>query len=88
LTQKGVVDATAPAVIRLVNAIATRFGVLVSEEIAAKAIPVIGAAGGSVANILFMNHFQEMARGHFIVKRLENQYGVDTVKRLYDDTEI
>src|SRR5580692_1698641 len=36
LTGRGVVDVASPAVVRLINAIASRFGVLVSEELAAK----------------------------------------------------
>jgi EcsC protein family len=87
LTRKGAVDATAPAIVRLVNAIAARFGVLVSEELAAKAVPVIGAAGGGIVNVLFIHHFQDMARGHFVVKRLEARYGVDKVKRIYEDID-
>jgi hypothetical protein len=85
LTEKGVVDATAPALIRLVNVIATRFGVVVSEEVAAKAVPVIGAAGGGIINILFIDHFQDMARGHFIVKRLEARCGCEMVRKVYED---
>jgi EcsC protein family len=84
LTQRSALSKTAPAVMRLVSAIASRFGVVVSEQLAAKAVPVVGAAGGSLINVLFMNHFQDMARGHFIVKRLEQAYGRDAVKFVYD----
>ena len=35
----------------------------------------LGAAGGGAVNVLFMNHFQQMARGHFTVRRLERAYG-------------
>src|SRR3954470_21568125 len=71
LAEKGVLEKSAPVIVRLVGSIASRFGVVVSEQVAAKAVPVIGAAGGSIVNVLFMGHFQEMARGHFIVRRLE-----------------
>jgi hypothetical protein len=67
-----------------VTAVASRFGVVVSEQTAAKAVPVVGAAGGAVINVLFMNHFQDMARGHFIVKRLERTYGMDLVRAAYE----
>ncbi len=43
LAQKGVIRESAPAIARMVNAIAARFGVVVSEEVAAKAVPIIGA---------------------------------------------
>lgn len=86
--EKGVLEKSAPAVARLIATIASRFGVVVSEQIAAKAVPIIGAAGGSLVNVLFMDHFQNMARGHFIVKRLEKRYGVEVVKEVYDSIAL
>ncbi|MFO1499687.1 MAG: EcsC family protein [Verrucomicrobiota bacterium] len=82
--EKGVLEKTAPAVARLVSAIASRFGVVVSEQVAAKAVPIVGAAGGSLVNVLFMDHFQAMARGHFIVRRLERKYGSAAIREAYD----
>ncbi|HWD20239.1 MAG TPA: EcsC family protein [Verrucomicrobiae bacterium] len=84
LAGKSAIEKTAPAVTRLVAAIASRFGVIVSEEAAAKAMPVLGAVGGSVANVIFMDHFQQMARGHFIVRRLEKKYGQEAVRERYE----
>ena len=86
--QKGVLEKSAPAVARLISAIASRFGVVVSEQVAAKAVPVIGAAGGSLVNVLFMDHFQSMARGHFIIKRLEKIYGVAAVREAYESIAL
>jgi hypothetical protein len=83
LTERGVLEKSAPAALRLITAIASRFGVIVSEELAAKAIPIVGAAGGSIINVLFMNHFQDMARGHFIIRRFEQQYGIGEVQKVY-----
>jgi hypothetical protein len=74
---------SAPAVVKLVSAVASRFGVVVSEQAAAKAVPVVGAAAGAVVNVLFMDHFQNMARGHFIVRRLEKKYGQGAVESAY-----
>jgi hypothetical protein len=87
LAQKGVARETAPAIARLVNAIAARFGVVVSEEVAAKAVPIIGAAGGSAINVMFLSHYQELARGHFIVKRLETALGQDEVRGAYENLQ-
>ena len=81
--RRGVVDKTAPAVVRFISAIASRFGVVVSEQAAAKAVPIIGAATGASINILFIDHFQDMARGHFIIKRLESKHGQGTVESAY-----
>jgi len=35
-----------------------------------------------------MHHFQEMARGHFVVKRLEKQYGREAVRTAYERLAI
>ena len=37
---------------------------------------------------LFMYHFQDMARGHFIVKRLAAKYGPETVQGLYRELVV
>jgi hypothetical protein len=83
LAGKGATQRSAPAVVRMISGIASRFGVVVSEEAAAKAVPVVGMAAGAIVNVLFMDHFQNMARGHFIVKRLEDKYGTGAVESAY-----
>ena len=65
-------------------AVAERFGAQVSVKVAGQAVPVIGAAAGGVINVLFTEHFQAKARGHFIVRRLERQHGWEVTRRLYD----
>ena len=70
---------TAPAVVRLISRIAVRFGVIVSEKVAAQAAPVLGAIGGAAVNAAFADHFQTLARGHFIVRRLERVHGPNLV---------
>ena len=63
--------------------IAARFGVVVSEKFVAQAVPVIGAVAGATLNTMFTAYYQDMARGHFIIKRLESKYGFDTVRLAY-----
>jgi hypothetical protein len=72
-------------VTKLIHSVAARFSAQVSEQAAAKAIPVVGAAFGAAINTVFISHFQEMARGHFTIRRLERIYGEDVVKRAYQD---
>ena len=84
LTERGLVEEGAPAIVRFITQLATRFGVNVSEKVAAQAVPVIGAAAGMVINVLFIDHFQEMARGHFIVRRLERTYDPQLVRAEYE----
>ena len=44
---------------------------------------MIGAFTGATINALFTDFYQDMARGHFTVKRLEHKYGFEQVKDEY-----
>ncbi len=79
-----VVEDGAPVIVRLLAQIAARFNAVVGEKIVAQGVPVIGALGGATINVLFIDHFQDMARGHFIVRRLERSYGEDEVRVKYE----
>lgn len=83
ITEKSLAEEGAPALVRLVIKIAERFSIQVSEKAAAQAVPAIGAAGGAIINTLFIDHFQDMALGHFIVRRLERKYGKEVVEATY-----
>jgi hypothetical protein len=85
LIQRGTVGASTPVVNSLVSEIASRFGIIVSERFAASALPVLGAVGGATINVIFMNHFQRIAQGHFIIRRLERLYGSGPVRREYEE---
>jgi len=74
-----------PILIKFINTIASRFGIVVSEKLAAQSVPFIGAAGGAAINLMFIDHFQDMAEGHFIVRRLEKKYGSEKIEMLYND---
>lgn len=83
VAQKGVVTHGAPPLVRLVSQIATRLSIQVTEKAAAQALPLIGAAGGAVINLMFIDHFQDMARGHFAIRRLERRHGPEAVRGAY-----
>jgi hypothetical protein len=83
LAKKGLSKGSAPALVRLISLIASRFGVVVSEKAAAQAVPILGAAGGALINTIFIGHYQDMARGHFIVRRLEKIHGAEPVRLAY-----
>ena len=80
---RGGVKSGAPVVARLIAQVANRFGVTVTQKAAAQAVPIIGAVGGAAVNVVFIKHFQDMASGHFTVRRLERQYGPDLVRSTY-----
>ncbi|ABC83323.1 EcsC family protein [Anaeromyxobacter dehalogenans] len=80
-------DKTAPVLARLVSTVAARYAPQVAEKVAVQSIPVVGALGGAAINTLFINHFQDMAWGHFTVRRLERRYGAEAVRRFYESIE-
>lgn len=85
LAARGIAKGEAPALVRLISTIAARFGIVVSEKAAAQLVPVFGGISGAAVNMVFTEHFQRMATGHFIVRRLERVHGVDAVRAAYDD---
>jgi hypothetical protein len=84
IARHGLTAEGGPILATLVAAISSRFGVALSQKMAAMAVPLVGAAGGATINLLFMDHFQEMARGHFVVRRLERKYGKELVQASYE----
>jgi hypothetical protein len=83
IAERGLAKEGGPAIVRLISLIASRFSVNVSEKAAAQAVPIVGALGGALINLAFIDHFQDMARGHFTVRRLERIYGSEVVERAY-----
>ncbi len=74
----------APALVRLISAVGGRFSGAVTQKTAAQLVPVVGAATGAAINLIFTSHFQEMARGHSVVRRLERKHGQSLVKAQYE----
>ena len=84
VTQKGMAKETAPALLSFIGRIASRFGLEVSEKVAAELVPIAGAVGGLTLNVMFTQHFQNIAEGHFVIRRLERKYGTEAVRRDYE----
>jgi hypothetical protein len=84
VSQRGAISASTPVVARLVGEIVGRFGLVVSDMSASSVVPVIGAIGGATVNVIFTDHFQRVARGHFTMRRLERIYGAQTIRSAYD----
>ena len=83
MAERVIVEGGAPVLVRLIATIAERFSIQVTEKVVAQAVPVIGAIGGATINTLFIDHFQNMARGHFIIRRLERKYGLKEVEQAF-----
>lgn len=84
VTRAGIAVEGVPLLARSINAVAARFGLQVSQKAAAQIVPVVGAAGAAAINIIFMRHFQDMARHHFAIRRLERKYGKQVVQACYE----
>lgn len=87
VTEQGIVNEGAPIFLNIIGKIAERFGVQVTEKTLAQSVPIIGAAGGALINTLFMNHFQDMAKGHFTIRKLERKYGLEIIKQSFEAIE-
>jgi EcsC protein family len=88
LATKSVASHSTSALLRLMNSIAARYSVQVSEQAAAKSIPAIGAVLGALVNTLFIDHFQQTAHGHFAIRRLERRYGTEAVQAAYRTIDL
>ncbi|MDJ0927095.1 MAG: EcsC family protein [Gammaproteobacteria bacterium] len=83
MVRQGVAVQTLPGTVNLVRAVAARFGIAITDKAALQMVPIAGAVGGAMLNAIFIDHFQDMARGHFIIRRLERRYGDDTIEKAY-----
>ena len=83
LASRGLTEEGTPILLRLLQKIGQRFNIQISEKAAAQALPVIGAAGGALINTLFMDHFQDMAKGHFTIRKLERIHGKEVIEEMY-----
>jgi hypothetical protein len=80
----GLSGKSSPTVVRLIQSIANRFAVPVTQKALAEALPIIGALTGAALNGIFITHFQRAAQGHFIVRRLERVHGAIVVRKAYE----
>ncbi len=83
VVERGAAELSGAMINSLVAEIVSRFSLVVSDRVAASALPVVGAVGGATVNVIFMNHFQQLAQGHFTVRRLEREYGAETIRLHY-----
>jgi len=58
IAERGLAREGVPAIIRFVTQVAARFGIPVSQKVLAQSVPVIGAAGGVVINLVFIDHLR------------------------------
>jgi hypothetical protein len=79
----GLSKQVAPPVAEWLTRVGAKYSARVSHKLIAKAIPLVGAASGAAINTLFVQHFQDIARAHFTIRRLERAYGADPIQAAY-----
>lgn len=84
MINKGSLHGGSAMALRALSPIVNRFGAIVSQKLATQAVVVVGAVGGAAINLAFIEHFQDLAKGHFTVRRLERVYGSAAVRAEYD----
>ena len=64
----------------LFTEVASRYGLSLSQKFALQAVPIIGAIGGASLNSAFLNHYRNLAKAHFTIRRLERTFGPAAVQ--------
>ena len=81
--RQGLSKQVAPPVAEWLTRVGARYSARVSHKVLAKAIPFVGAASGAAINSMFVQHFQDVARAHFTIRRLERAYGAEPIQHAY-----
>jgi hypothetical protein len=84
LVHKGAAHSSSPLMHCALAPIVTRFTTVVSHKLALQGVAVIGAVGGAAVNLAFIEQYYSLARGHFMVRRLERVYDAEVVRAEYD----
>ncbi len=84
VASQGIVKWSPPGLVRFIAEIAARFGVVVTQKAAVQMVPFLGAATGALVNLIFLEHFQDIAHAHFTMRRLERVYGQQLVRTEYE----
>lgn len=64
----------------LMAEIAAGYGIRLSQRLVASMVPVLGAAAGALVNVSFLDHYRNVARVHFTIRRLERAYGPGKIR--------
>src|SRR5262249_2610992 len=84
IAEHGVSRESAPALVRFITQVASRFGFVVTEKAAAQVVPFIGAVSGAVVNYPFTALLKEIARGPFPVGGLKKFYEKEFIRAKYN----
>ena len=65
---------------RLIAEAGSRFGVVLGEKFSLQAVPIAGAVAGASLNAAFLDHYRNLAKAHFVIRRLERTHGRQAVR--------
>jgi hypothetical protein len=74
-------------VLMLIGLITTRLTIQITEKFISRAVPIIGAASGGALNYFYIDHYQKIAKSHFVIRKLEKVYGKDEVREMFSTIE-
>ena len=75
IAERGIVEQGAPILVRFIAQVASRFGAVVTQKVAAQALPIVGALGGAVVNLACLSTtFRRWHEVIFTVRRLQRTY--------------
>ena len=69
---------------KLIVDVSRKFSVDVAAKISSQAVPFIGAATGASLNLMFVRYYNEKAKAHFTIRRLERAYGAAAIRSEYE----
>lgn len=64
----------------LLAEVGARYGLVLSQKFAAQMVPVAGALSAAAINAAFLAHYENLARAHFTIRRLERQHGAERIQ--------
>ncbi|MCX7376903.1 MAG: EcsC family protein [Alphaproteobacteria bacterium] len=59
------------AIEMLIKTVAARFSIVITEKILAQIVPIAGMFAGGALNYAFIGYYQQMARVHFAIRKVE-----------------
>lgn len=76
---------TGSAVSSLLAKVVPGFATVLSQKLAAQAIPVLGAMTGAALNAAFLTYYRELAHIRFALLRLSVLHGAEFVRKSFED---
>lgn len=79
---------SAPNLVQFISRIAARYNVVVTDAFLAKSIPGVAMVTGAMINSAFTDYFNTVARYHFGIRALEDRYGQEIIRSLYEKYKV